>query len=798
MNIPEVQNDSLINKLTSKAELFLPNVILYFERDAFLMRRNNFEINHSAKSFPNFGGNYSPHFDSFDIAPMRTIRAGQTTSEFQFSIRDYQLKMLKGWFIWLIPTNKEKDAKEKGENPGFWLFFMNEQFYFYYPHQDKISFSNATGELSLNGKFVVYRSDDQTITKYSLSPNPKDSEFQHFINNCFRVIASKPMDSFIKSFKANKEYPEVNEETASFYRYFFQNPTFLLTIGIDPHPTNSIKDLTDIFIKSINEKIFSIAAVLFFDIFRTKGWKNAYQQKYLLYNVIRTLASKDEEFCEAKKILSKTEGSDEIDYKKLRPMPIGSFAAHIMASLYQVATAVELDPKTELIEALVTFYLYVLFEIPINNNDDSYVTEENVEFCSSFQEPAEYFYTLNGPLNEDEIHMIINEIVQNIDHYVDLFNSSNASTLVENLNSFLNPANQSLKGSKQLSASSSILQASKPSSKSPVPDSLPVTGVTRAKTRSPKPQIAKQNSVPSSLKKTPPLPLPPKSSEKPPIPASPPTSSNTSSDETISMSHQDSPDGERIDPHLFDSFPYNIPPPRQKPDASSFLMPPQEGEEETGSSILAGEPASNSTEESILSVEPSKLEELISPVAEEKPENSNSTENNPSDNSQEIKEDKSEEESINKNDNLVVANDIPKEDSEKEKKIKSDENKDKIEDKKKEKEEDDDKKKETDKNKDNAEKKDKDKYKKKKDNDDSSDTLSSDDDSSYSSLSSTLSDDDGDDDLSDDSSLSSSSSSSAKKSKVAVLKAAPRYDGTEEPPLEERDESDTTIQDDAM
>ena len=767
MNLPEVQNDNIINKLMSKAELFLPNVILYFERDNFLMRRNSFDIFHSAKSFPNLGGSYSPHFDSFDVAPMRTIRAGQQISEFEFSVRDYQLKMLKGWFIWLVPTGKEKELKEKGENHGFWLFFMNEQFYFYYPHQEKISFSNATGELSLNGKFVVYRSDDQTITKYSLTPNPNYSDFQHFINNCFRVIASKPMDSFIKSFKANKNYPEVNEETASFYRYFFQNPTFLLTVGIDPEKTNTSRDLIKIFIKSINDKIFSIIIVIFFDIFRTKNWKNSYQQKFLIYDVIRTLACTDSEYFEAKKILTNAdnEKDKEIDYKKLKKIPIGSFSNRIMTSLYQIGLAVELDNKTELVEALVLFYIHVLFDTDININDENYVTEENEQFCSSFNELSDYSYTLQEPLNIDEIQLVINELITNIDHYIDLFNSSNASTLVENLNSFLNPANQPLKGSKSLSASSSVFQSPKPEPKLSSTDSIPIS----PGRRSSKPRISKQSSVPSSLKKLPPLPIPPKQEEQS-NPISQKPESNTSSDETFSVSNPGSSDGsEQIDPHLFDSFPYNVPPPREKPDESSFLLPPQEGDETSGSSLPTEDGQASSDSPLLSNVAPTNLEAIASPIIETNPENpdTNEKDNNESGKDKEAADNNKAETKNEQNENS------PKESKE--------------ENSKKEKKEKDDKKKE--------------KEKKKKDSDSDSDSLSSDDDSSYSSLSSSLSDGSDDDldnnDDDDDSSLSSSSSSK-KDSKKTVLKAAPRYDGTEEPPLEERDESDTTIQDDAV
>ena len=739
---PEVQNDILIDKLMAKSDLFIPNVVLYFERDTFLMRNQDYEIFHSAKSYPNGGGGYSPHFDPFDVSPMRTVKAQQVETEFKFSIRDFQLNLAKGWFIWV--ESRELD-KGKLDDTGFWIMYMNGQFYFYYPVDKKVVYSKGSGQLQLKGKTLFFDLLDEPTMKLNLYVNPQFPEFPHFISSCFQNKTSQPLDSFVKSFKATKGHPDVNEETISFYRFYFQNPTFLLVLATDQNKTDTIKSLIPVFIKAANDHLFSIFRVYFFTLFRQKRWQPIYQTNLFLFDVIQALASKDQAFLDAKQALKSAENPD---YKKLQRVDIGPTATYFVSLLYQVAHYMDYQIDGDLTQVVVLFYLKVLMGINVPFSE-KYATPENIKFAASFSEPSNYSMVLEGPLTHDEARLFIDELTKNIDHYMEIFFKSTAPTMIENFNTYLQPS-KNAKRTPKSSSSTNLTASAQKSNTTNKKNTQPKS--TELPPRPPLPnKIASQKSLPNI---TNPLPKP-----IPPRHSTPPLERKKDTQRIPQESPKLAPlptDEKELDPHLYDSFPANIPPPKARPPASSFLL---QEEVSTSSSDVASSPIGSApiaTQDGSLLIPnypPSDTNLLTGTEVKEKDEKKEN-------------EEKKEEK---------------KENDGKEEKKESGEKKEKKEEKKVDKEDSKNKK-------DDKDKVDDKKEKKKKENGEE------DSDSDYSSLSSSLSDDE----VIDDDDLSSLSSTDDDEGSTKILKAAPRYDGTEEPPLEERDESDTTIQDDAV
>ncbi|EAY19678.1 hypothetical protein TVAG_432740 [Trichomonas vaginalis G3] len=100
MNPPEAQNDKLIELLIKKSEQFLPNIALYFERDELLIRKSNHPIKNSAKqSTHKDPAKLSPKFDAFNITPARNVRKGQVVNNWTFILSEYRAKNSKTFFI---------------------------------------------------------------------------------------------------------------------------------------------------------------------------------------------------------------------------------------------------------------------------------------------------------------------------------------------------------------------------------------------------------------------------------------------------------------------------------------------------------------------------------------------------------------------------------------------------------------------------------------------------------------------------------------------------------------------------
>ena len=564
MEIPVVQNDFLIDSLLSKTDLFTPNVVLYFERDVFLQRINAFQISHSALNHGEIDTTKkSPQFDPFDINPMRSMRIGQKINEFKFSVKDFQITATKGWFM-LVTMGKDKESRDEAP---FWLISMNGQFYLYYPATGRIEFKQSNGSIAMKGKTVLFTYEDKPSLELHVKSSTNGFDFQSFINSCFQSKNLQPHESLIKSFKAAQSYPPVNEKTISFYRFCFCNPAFLLIFGSNENHTESSKSTIEAYEKAATNNIFSVFKVFIFNMIKTKKYKIMFKKGCLLLDVVRNICNRDPLFVAAKEVVASQKQS-ELSY-----IEIGDFASYILFITREIASRINGITEANVAEFVSNLYLQALFQIDVKEKLDS---EANVSFINNFMQRS-YEMEMADLLTFEEVNLFINEITEHIDQYIEIFSKPATSMLIDNFNTFMNPNKAGKKGSR----------GSVSSVDSPKADSEKKAHKGEGKQASKSPQ-----SSPSKRSEKEHLQHEPENSLLTP-PPSPKVEAIEDNKNDVLLPLPPAPEqnafDDTVDPHTFDSFPCNLPPPKKHIPASSFLMPPDSSDE----SPLASSPLSN-------------------------------------------------------------------------------------------------------------------------------------------------------------------------------------------------------------
>lgn len=415
---PEPQNDTYIDLLLEKAELFSRTVILYFERDDYLMRRQIQKFEESTKKSPE----HHPFFDIFDVSPCKVSHIGLPFNDWTFSIKNFSLNFIKGWFMAIRDVDNEENMK--------WFIYMNGKFYFYDEQTDVLRSSSSSGVMSTKGKVLTIRDDLMRVKKYNALIRSNFTEFSEYLDGCFMHKSAHPLDSFITSFRAFDKYPTVNDKFASFYRFFITCPTFLFTMVMDNNQTPTQKNVVDIWIKAADTDLISIIRVWFFTYFKQHVYDACFNDNCcFFFDIMRAVFMKSESLKELKN--NGNELSSILNYN------FDDLQKFILSIVYNTAKNNNFNPK-QIVGVVMKFIFHVLLENEVDIRE--FQADEFVSYANQFEsENSEMTMICQPLLTNEEIDAMIKEITQNIAKYEVLFRSSHASTYIENYNQFLHP-----------------------------------------------------------------------------------------------------------------------------------------------------------------------------------------------------------------------------------------------------------------------------------------------------------------------------------------------------------------------
>ena len=424
---PIIKDSKLIDKLMEKADVFAQNVVLYFERDQFLLRGNF--MNQSIPRFYMFENEQNeaekhPHYDRFDVYPQRTSSVGSYNKDWDFKLTDYMLDYIKGWFMAI------RDIENKGNM--IWFFYMNLQFYFFDEVKDILNSSMQSGIVATKGKVLTFRDESSRLTKYTALLSPSFTDFELYLDSCYKHKSLSPLDSFIQSFKAFGKYPKVTDKLLSFYRFFFTCPTFLFIMAMDTVKTATQHNILDVWIKAADIKLISITKLWFFTHFQTHQSENCFNDlDCFFFTIIRHVLNQNENFIEFKKEMAENKSKDVLVNYSFDPLI--KYLFHIV---FTTAKNSDYNEK-QLTTAFYKFIFNVLLKQEFELSE--YLSFDMQEYTKKYEAEPELSLQVKDLIDIDDVNAIINEITQNIDYYEKVFGTSNASRKIENYYNFLHP-----------------------------------------------------------------------------------------------------------------------------------------------------------------------------------------------------------------------------------------------------------------------------------------------------------------------------------------------------------------------
>ena len=424
---PELKNSKLIDKLLEKSDAFAQNIVFYFERDSLLLRKH-FK-NESIPRLFSFENEQNeedkhPHYDRFDVYPQRTSSIGSYDKDWDFKLTDFMLDYIRGWFMAI------RDVENKGNM--IWFFYMNLHFYFFDEVNDTLKSSMQSGIVATKGKILTFRDEFCRLTKYTALLVPSFTEFEEYLDNCYKHKSLHPLDCFIQSFKAFGKYPKVTEKLLSFYRFFFSCPTFLFIMTMDNVKTPTQQNIIDVWIKAADTKIISITKLWFFTHFQNHSSENCFPDPdCLFFNVLRHILEQNENFVEFKKQIGENNNKEILIKYDFDP-----FIKYLFHIVYTTAKNCDYNEKQ-----LTTAFYKFIFNVLLKQEFDlsEYLAFDMQEYTTKYETEPELSLLIKDLIDVEDVNLLINEITQNIDYYEKIFRSSNALRKIENYYNFLHP-----------------------------------------------------------------------------------------------------------------------------------------------------------------------------------------------------------------------------------------------------------------------------------------------------------------------------------------------------------------------